>query len=258
MNSAKSIRSLERGLSLMRTLSAHGPMSISQAAAATDLPRQTVSRMLFFLEELGYVTRRSSDKRFALSERSLALTSGAARNSWVGRVGIPVMERLCREILWPIALAQPRLPHMEILWDTDDLSPLVIHPAPIGLKFPMLSSISGRTYLAFCSQEQRSSIVAAVLGEVPDALDSIDVSQDMLDAHLNEIRERGYACGRMPHKAHSSLAVPVFDDVGVCAVLDIRFPIRALSPNEASARFAAPLKDSAASISAQVKNEILS
>lgn len=258
MTASKSIRSLERGLTLLRTLSARGPLSISQASEATNLPRQTVSRMLFFLEELGYVARRSSDKRFALSERALALTSGAARDSWVGRVAIPVMERLCREILWPIALAQPKLPHMEILWDTDDLSPLVIHPAPIGLKFPMLSSISGRAYLAHCSVDQRQSLIAAVLGEVPDALDSIDLSPGMLDKQLDEIRDQGYACGRMPHKAHSSLAVPVFDKAGVCSVLDIRFPIRALSPNEASARFATPLKECAGEISSKLKAETIS
>ncbi len=249
MTSAKSIRSLERGLTLMRTISALGPLSISQAAEATGLPRQTVSRMLFFLEELGYVSRRASDKRFALSERALALTSGAVRDSWVGRIAIPEMERLCRDILWPVVLAQPRLPHMEILWDTDDMSPLVMRPAPIGLKIPMLSSMTGRTYLAFCSPDQRESMISAVLGEIPDALDGIDLSRDLLSKQLDEIRERGYVCGRMPHKAHSSLAVPLFDRGNVTAVLDIRFPIRALSPNEAAARFSKPLRDCADNIS---------
>jgi len=239
----------------MRAISAFGPMSISHVAKTTDLPRQTVSRILFFLQDLGYVTRRPNDKRFSLTEYALALTSGAARDTWVSRIAVPAMETLCRDVLWPVALAEPRIPSMEILWDTNDISPLVIKPAPIGLKFPLLTSISGRTYLAFCAPEQRETMIDAVLTESPDALDGIDLSRELLLGQLDEIAEQGFYCGHMPHKAHSSLAAPVFDRSGVRAVVDIRFPLRSLSPNEATARLAEPVTTCAGLISETLRLE---
>ena len=119
MSSSSSIRSLERGLLVLRSLNSMGAMTISEATKAVNLPRQTVSRILFFLKELRYVIRRKSDKRFEIAVYSMGLSDGLRRTNWVRRAAKPVMETLCKEILWPVSLARPRHFTMEILWDTD-------------------------------------------------------------------------------------------------------------------------------------------
>lgn len=253
MSSPSSIRSLERGLLVMRSLNTLGPMTISETAKAVDLPRQTVSRILFFLKDLGYVLRRVDDKRFEIAEYAMSLSDGLQHTSWIRSAAAPVMEDLCSAILWPVAIARPRRANMEILWDTDALSPLVMRAAPIGLKFPLVTSISGRVYLANCNATQRATLIQSALGENPSALNNIDLSAEMLDRHLDDIQARGFYCDQMPHKGHSSLAAPIMDGSGVRAVLDIRFPVRSLSVKEASTQFAEKVMASAKKISASLK-----
>lgn len=249
-----SIRSLERGLSVMRVLNVKGPLSVSAAAEETLLPRQTVSRILFFLEDLGYVQRRDIDKRFELSEQALTLTDGLERSKWIKKGATPFMEELCRDILWPVSIAQPRGLLMEILCDTEHLSPLVIHPAPAGLRFPFATSIGGRVYLANSSNDNRKRLLAAVLADDPKALHAIDLSETMLERQLNVIKEQGFYCDQMPHKGHSSLATPVFDQIGIKAVLDIRFPSRSLSIKDATHELAPKVQKCAAKISEWLSN----
>lgn len=232
----------------MRTLSREGPLTISEAAKSTALPRQTVSRILFFLNDLGYVVRRDSDKRFEVSETALGLTDGLRHTSWIRQAAVPVMETLCRDILWPVSVAQPKRLSMEVVWDTDAISPLVIRPAPIGLAFPLITSIGGRVYLANCELGQRQTMIDAVLADEPKALNGIDLSEDLLNKQLDDIRARGFYCDRMPHKGHSSLAAPILRGGVITAVLDIRFPLRALSIKDATDRFSEQVMNAAAQI----------
>lgn len=252
MPSNYSIRSLERGLSILSTLSRRGPLTISEAAAATALPRQTVSRILFFMEDLRYVVRRKADKRFEVSEQALSLTDGLRHSSWVRQAAVPVMEALCRDVLWPVTVVHPRHLSMEVLWDTDALSPLVMRPAPIGLRFPLLTSISGRVYLANCSEDQRRTMIQAVLADNPKVLNDVDLSEGLLDTQFEAIKTRGFYCDQMPHKGHSSLAAPIFQGGHIIAVLDIRFPVKALNVKDASAQFSEKVMRSAAEISSTI------
>ncbi len=231
------IRSLERGLAVMRELGVNGPLTVSETAKNTGLPRQTVSRILFFLEDLGYVERPNKDKRYHLSDQVLSLSEGVRQRSWITQVAQPEMDALCRDVLWPVALAIPRNLKMEIVYDTDPISPLVIRPAPIGLHIPFITSISGRVFLAHSDDVVRKTMLDVILTAHPDALDDIDLSADLLLKQLAVIKEQGFFCDQMPYKGHSSLAAPVYDGAGVKAVLDIRFPIKALSVAEATTKF---------------------
>lgn len=237
----------------MHTLSIAGPLSVSEAAIKTDLPRQTVSRILFFLADLGYVARRENDKRFEIAEQSLGLTEGLRRTRWIRHAAVPAMEALCRDILWPVSIAHPRGLSMEILWDTDSLSPLVMRPAPAGLRFPFITSIAGRVYLAHCTPENRTRLIEAVLADDPTALNAVDLSGKLLNRQLDAIRSQGHFCDQMPHKGHSSLAAPIFDQLGVKAVLDIRFPHRSLSLKEATDTFAPKVRACADKITGWMK-----
>lgn len=243
------IRSLERGLTVMRAISLKGPLTVSEAAIHTGLPRQTVSRILFFLDELGYAERLGNEKRYVLSDQVLSLSEGVRQRSWITQIARPKMDVLCRDILWPVAIAIPRNLEIEIVYDTDAISPLVMRPVPIGLHIPLVTSISGRVYLAHCSDLERETLLNAVLSEHPHALDEIDLSPGFLVKQLNQIKEQGFFCDQMPHKAHSSLAVPVYDEAGVKAVLDIRFPLKALSVSDAITQFSKKVRACARTIS---------
>jgi IclR family mhp operon transcriptional activator len=248
------IRSLERGLKVMRVLSLKGALTVSEAAKQTQLPRQTVSRILFFLEDLGYVERIGTEKRYILCDQVLALSEGVRKRSWITHVAKPKMDALCKEILWPVVLAVPRKLELEIVYDTDPISPLVMRPAPVGLHIPLVTSITGRAYLAHCSDAVYDAILKSVLREYPTALDTVDLSPDLLKIQMRAIRKKGFFCAQMPHKDHSSLVVPVYDASGVKAVLCIRFPRKALSIADAIEQFAPQVKACADTISMELKS----
>tara|TARA_B110000438_G_C15781222_1_gene636436 strand:- start:237 stop:1022 length:786 start_codon:yes stop_codon:yes gene_type:complete len=254
MQDGPKIRSLERGLKVIRVLSLMETLTVSEAAKQTQLPRQTVSRILFFLEDLGYVERTDREKRYRLSDQVLALSEGVRKRSWITHVAKPKMDALCRDVLWPVVLAVPRNLELEIVYDTDPISPLVMRPAPVGLTIPLVTSITGRVYLAHCSDAVYDAILKSVLKERPTALDSVDLSPDLLKKQMLVIRKQGFFCDQMPHKAHSSLVAPVYDASSVKAALCIRFPRKALSIADAIEQFAPKVKACADTISMELKS----
>lgn len=237
MPSNPSIRSLERGLLVLRTLSKEGPLNISQTATKTSLPRQTVSRIVHFLHGLGYVVRRKADKRFEISETTLELTDGLNHTSWIRKTAVPAMEKLCREVLWPVALTQARRLRMEIMWNTESISPLVMRSAPVGLAFPIATTVAGQVFLANCEEEQRQTMINAIMKEEPNALKKIDLSKGLLNKKLNDIKTQGFYCDKVPHKGHAALAAPILIDGVINAVIDIRFPLKALGLKDATNRY---------------------
>ena len=108
-------------------------------------------------------------------------------------------------------------------------------------------------FLAHCTDQIRNSILDAILNAYPNALDDIDLSKDLLSTQLNAIRKMGFFCDQMPHKAHSSLAAPIYDEAGVKAVLDIRFPISALSVTDAVDKYSKDVMTCAQAISTKLQ-----
>ena len=248
MTSSQRIRSLERGLKVIQALSQSGALTVSQAARATGLPRQTVSRILISLKDLGYVERLAPDKRYSLSDQVLPIGDSVRKRSWITRIAKPEMDSLCRRILWPVSLVIPRNLEIEVAYDTDAISPLVMQPTPVGLHIPMITSISGRVFLAYCTESVRNTILNAVLKIQPGALDEVDISIPLLQEQLDDIKNQGYYCDRMPHKGHSNLAAPVFESGTIKAVIDIRFPQKVLAVSEAKSEFAKSVTDCAQAI----------
>ena len=74
------VESLDRGLRLLQVFGDRAaPMTLSEIAAAADLPRATARRILFTLQHGGYVT--SDGKLFALTPHVLTLAGSYLRSN---------------------------------------------------------------------------------------------------------------------------------------------------------------------------------
>jgi DNA-binding IclR family transcriptional regulator len=89
------VQSLERGLSVIRALSAQEPQMLSDVARATGLPRAASRRFLLTLEQLGYV--HLDGTRFALTPQVLELGSAYLSSLTLPEVAQPHLERLVEE-----------------------------------------------------------------------------------------------------------------------------------------------------------------
>ncbi|MDE0800652.1 MAG: hypothetical protein OSB02_07950 [Rhodospirillaceae bacterium] len=136
-----------------------------------------------------------------------------------------------------MALTQARRLRMEIMWNTESISPLVMRSAPVGLAFPIATTVAGQVFLANCEEEQRQTMINAIMKEEPNALKKIDLSKGLLNKKLNDIKTQGFYCDKVPHKGHAALAAPILIDGVINAVIDIRFPLKALGLKDATNRY---------------------
>src|ERR1700750_861746 len=139
------VESLDRGLRLLQAFGERAaPMTLSEIAAASDLPRATARRILFTLQHGGYVT--SDGKLFALTPHVLTLAGAYLRSNQIAAVLQPVLDQ--------IAVAAQEISSLAVL-DGDDVvfvargSPTRIFSGgvDIGSRLPSFCTAVGRAML---------------------------------------------------------------------------------------------------------------
>ena len=114
MAGPKSIRSLERGLHVLRALQEQPISSLHVIHHLTRIPKPSLLRILYTLEQAGVVSRRLADGHYRISANQSHLTRKPDRYDRVAEAAAPVLDRLCRKISWPSDLMVPAGDHMEI------------------------------------------------------------------------------------------------------------------------------------------------
>src|SRR5579859_1606376 len=139
------VESLDRGLRLLQAFGeSTAPMSLSEIAKATELPRATARRILFTLQHGGFVD--SDGKLFALTPQVLTLAGSYLRSNQVVAVLQPVLDR--------ISVDAQEISSLAVL-DGDDVvfiaraSPMRIFTGgvDIGYRLPSFCTAIGRALL---------------------------------------------------------------------------------------------------------------
>src|ERR1700730_9209100 len=99
----KRIRSLERGLQVLRALQDDPISSLHELHRLTRIPKPTLVRILHTLE--GAVSRRLADGRYRIS--ATLSRRKPDRFDRVAEAAAPALDRLCRKISWPSDLFVP-------------------------------------------------------------------------------------------------------------------------------------------------------
>src|ERR1700744_685036 len=140
------VESLDRGLRLLQVFGERaGPLTLSEIAAAADLPRATARRILFTLQHGGYVS--SDGKLFALTPHVLTLAGAYLRSNQIASVLQAVLDQ--------VAVAAQEISSLDVL-DGDDVvfiargSPTRIFSGgvEIGYRLPAFCTAVGRAMLS--------------------------------------------------------------------------------------------------------------
>jgi IclR family mhp operon transcriptional activator len=244
MTSTRPIRALLRGLEVLHVLNQQNGATVSEVAAAIDLPRTTTYRILETLCHAGYAYRAASDERYRLTILVRGLSDGFDDEAWVTQIARPYMYELCTELVWPIAIATLSGSTMLIRQTTDHRSPLAVEKRGPGFRVAILGSASGLTYLAYCSKEQREALLD-LLAKSKRVEDQAAQNRKKVYDQLMETRKRGYALWRRPRRISDelSLSVPILTaDERLLASLTIRFSSTAVPEGDAVQRFVPRLK----------------
>lgn len=251
-DSTRPIRALIRGLDALTVLNRRNGATVSEVAADIHLPRTTTYRVLETLCEAGYVFRDAADDRYRLTILVRGLSDGFDDEAWVSQIARPVLRELGREVVWPVAIATLAGTSMMMRETTDHRSPLAVERYAAGFRIPLLTSASGRAYLAFCPTQQRDTLVDILSRSSRDE-DRLARNPGELARILNEARAQGYATAIRARRASDeiALAVPVRIGDDVLACLTLRFAATALPMQGALERFLPRLNGAAERIRTQ-------
>jgi IclR family mhp operon transcriptional activator len=253
-NQSNGIHSLERGLALIEELNLRDGARPTELARALGMPRSSVYRILETLENLRYVERSASDSRFRVTERVRLLARGFTRRSHLGLVSGPIVNRLSKQIAWPIDVTRHEAGVMRTQETTHTTSAMSMARSMIGEDLPVLRTASGRTVLAFSKEAERDAMIS-ILRKRGDPEDIPFLEPQLLTNMVKETRERGYGVrvggGPIPSSQSdrtSSIAVPIMDRDQVYGALVIIWISTAMTTSEAVARYLEPMRDAAAEI----------
>jgi IclR family pca regulon transcriptional regulator len=205
------VQSLERGLSVVRALSAPEPQTLSEVARVTGLTRAASRRFLLTLQQLGYV--QSSGGRFSLTPQVLELGYAYLSSLTLPEVAQPHLERLADEVHESSSVS---------VLDGDDVVYVARVPTrrimrvaiSVGTRFPAHATSMGRVLLAAL---EPPALDAALARAHLRALTPETITDEReLRAELDRVRAQGWALVDQELEAGlRSVAAPIHDSAGV-------------------------------------------
>ena len=243
-DSVRPIRALMRGLDTLHELNRHNGATVTDIAKAVKLPRTTAYRVLETLCVAGYALRDPSDDLYRLTLKVRALSDGYDDEAWVQDIAKPLITKLGKEVVWPLAISTLHGISMLVRETTDKDSPLALERYSAGVRVPIFGSSSGRVYLAFCSEEQRSTMLE-VLARSERPEDKLVCDKMLVSRIIGDVRKNGWAIFDNTSLAELNLAVPVFAKGQVLAGLVMRFMRSAMTPDQAAEKYVPFLKRTA-------------
>jgi IclR family transcriptional regulator, mhp operon transcriptional activator len=252
MESTRPIRALMRGLDALTVLNLRDGATVSEVAHEIRLPRTTVYRILETLCDAGFIFRDGADDRYRLTIQVRALSDGFDDEAWVTQIAKPIIHDLSREIVWPISIATLSGTTMLVRECTDHSSPLAVERYSAGFRAPLLTTASGRVYLAFSPVPQRETLIE-ILARSNKEEDKPARARAELSRQLAEIKSLGYATAARTRRLMEEISVslPILLDEQVVASLTVRFASSAVPLKAGLERFLPKLRQCAAKIASE-------
>jgi IclR family mhp operon transcriptional activator len=237
-----SVRSLERGLSLLVALNRRKLASVGELAVDTRLPRPTVYRLLDTLSTAGFVRRESATDRYRPTHGVRALSDGFLDDEWVSEIAAPLMAEFTREHVWPVSLFTFEAGKMLVRDTTHRLSALSIDYGMVGRRMGMLRTAGGLVYLACCPRNERD-VILDLLAQSTDLEDHPARERQRLNALFKSIRAKGYATQeRVINPKAASISVPIMVGPHVHGCMSLIFIASALTMSDVEKNLLPPLK----------------
>jgi IclR family transcriptional regulator, mhp operon transcriptional activator len=247
------VRSLARGLSVLRYLNEHGASTVVEIANAIGLSRPAVYRALEELCRTGYVRKSETNTSYEITHLVRRLADGFSEQGWIREIAAPVLRDLQRRIIWPADLATLHDGAMYLSETTRIHSPLTIDRASVGLRLPLLLSATGRAYLAFCPEGERKSLLTR-LARSSEPLDAKARDIRWINSMFRTVRNNGYGHrfgDFMPETGAIALPIKYRDRIMAC--LNITFIASALTPEQAAERHLPDMRESVRMIEAEIR-----
>lgn len=189
LKSVKTIRSLKRGLDVLRALEGQGAMSLDDLFARTKTPKATLSRILVTLQLEGLVSQRLADRKWVYGSGIGSGSRADIANNLLIQASSGELAELCQKVIWPSDLSMRSGLRMVLVETSRPHARLIFNKLSVGFEIDFLLSAPGRAYLAFCPDKERKDILDK-LSKMPKYSFLFDSGQ--ISHILDQVRAQGY------------------------------------------------------------------
>lgn len=188
------VLSLKRGLDVLRCFKVgDGPLSVSQIATRTSLPRQTANRLVYSLAQLGCLDRRQADGRYLLGPRPLGLGRSVLANLPIRSAVHPIMQRLADKCDTSVGLGVAH--ELEMVYIEYCVSSRTVSFwLRVGSIIPLATTAMGRAYLWAIDRKRRTMLLAQIKREAGSQAAGLMAS---IDRSFRELDQSGF-CSTFP------------------------------------------------------------
>jgi len=235
------IRVLHRGLRVLEAVNLHNGARLRDIVRVTGLPKTTTYRILENLRAAGYLRREAADERYFITLQVRRLSDGYFDGGWVSELARPVLEQLAGVIRFPVAIATPYGASMMLRDNTDAQSPLAPNVYSPGIVLPLLTSATGKVYLAFCDDVTRKTLLDVCIRS-PEPEDDLARHPRLLENTLRQVRRQGYAFGRGAGRTEvpvptATFSVPIRSRGHLLGCLAMRYLTESMSREQVVSRY---------------------
>ena len=232
-----------------------GNATVGEIHRLTALDKATIVRMLITLAHAGYIVRDSDSRTYRVTGKTLQLSVGYNRYQAIGAIVSEDLAQFRQSIGWPSDVSIFDEDAMLVIETSRETEPMRFFRKP-GYRAPMLYTSLGRSYLAFCPEDERQTFLErAQKNPAPEF--ALARAPDALDALLENVRARGYATMDESYSRDNyesqffSIGVPIRTHAQVFGAMNIMYLRRAMTPDEARDQFLAPLVEVADKLAAK-------
>ncbi len=237
----KNVRGLTRGLDVLNAMNRLGHSAgAAEISAMTGLHRTTVKRLLETLQEEGYVRTSASDGNYVLDIKVRELSEGFRDAEWISTIGAPLLGELMQEVVWPTDLCTLDGDAMVIRETTHRFSRLSFHCSMVGRRLPLLSSATGRVYLAFCPEEERRQLLSMLAKREDHGTSRLANNSAAITSLLQRTRRQGYGKNFMEWEMEgriAAIALPIHGPHQLLGCLNLVYLAKAMPIKAAAERY---------------------
>lgn len=183
------VRSLERGLSVIRVLNVPAPgLTVTDVAREADLTRAAARRFLLTLVDLGYV--RCEDRRFSLTPSVLELGYSFLSSLTLPEIAQPHLRDLVQRVHESSSVSV--LDGTDIVYVAREPTHRIMTVAiAVGTRFPAYATSMGRVLLAGLDETELDAFFARA--ELTRLTAGTVTSENALRGVIEAVREAGWA-----------------------------------------------------------------
>lgn len=258
METDSSIRAIARSIRVLQAINRADSLTVSEIAESSDIPYPTATRIIRTLVNLGMVEKEPARKRYRPTALTQTLSCGFQNHDRLVSVARPHIVELTQRFGWPVSIATRVGQVMVVRDSTSSMTPLTFTHYFPGWQVPIITSASGRVYLAHTDADLQNKLLEHLQASgTPE--DRLAVQEFLKGRVADKIREKGYAAvARTPYSLNpgktSSLAVPLFQGEELLGSLAMVFFANSVSITDATANYLEDLKKISARIGAAMES----